>query len=46
VRIKTNYKLNNFIKNKNVINYVETQALSWFGRVNWMTNDRMIKKTV
>jgi len=32
-RIKTD-ELNNLIRNKNMINYVKTQNLSWFGHVH------------
>jgi hypothetical protein len=32
-RIKTNDELNNLIKNKNIINYIKAQRLSWFGHV-------------
>ena len=44
-RIKT-HELNNLIRNKNVINYIKSQKLSWFDHVDRMTNDRMIKKIV
>jgi hypothetical protein len=33
-RIKTNDELNNLIRNKNIINYVKTHNLSWFGHVH------------
>jgi hypothetical protein len=35
--IKTNDELNNLIKNKNIINYIEAQRLNWFGHVHQMT---------
>jgi hypothetical protein len=41
-RIKTNYELNNLIRNKNIINYIKAQRFSWFGKVHGMTNDRMV----
>jgi hypothetical protein len=42
-RIETN-ELNNLIKNKNVINHVRAQRLSWFGHVYRMAKDRMVRK--
>jgi hypothetical protein len=33
-RIKMNNELNELIKHRNVINYVESQRLSWFGHIN------------
>ena len=44
-RIKINCELNNLITNKNIINYIKAQRMSWFGNVYGMTNDRMLKKT-
>jgi hypothetical protein len=40
---KTNYKLNSLIRNRNVINYIKAQRLSWFGHVHRMANDRTVK---
>jgi len=45
-RIKTNYELYNLIRNKNIINYIQTQRLSWFGHVERMANDRVVKNCV
>jgi len=42
-RIKMNDELNNRIRNKNIIFYIKAQRLSWFGLVDQMTNDRMVK---
>jgi len=42
--MKTNYKLNNLIRNNNIINCIKAQRLSWFGHVDLMTNDGMFKK--
>jgi hypothetical protein len=33
-RIKTEYELNNLIRNKNIINYTKAQRISWFGHVH------------
>jgi len=35
-RIKTNMELDELIKYRNIINYVKTQRLSWFGHTNRM----------
>ena len=34
--IKTNKKLDELIKQRNIINYVKAQRLSWFGQTNRM----------
>ena len=33
-RIKTNNELNNLIRNKNIINYIKAERLSWFDHVH------------
>jgi len=33
-RIKTNKQLDELIKHRNIINYIKTQRLSWFGHIN------------
>ena len=43
-RIKTNEELNRFIDNKNIINYIKTQRLAWFGHVHRMPHTSMVKK--
>jgi hypothetical protein len=40
--MKTNYELNNIIRNKNIINYIKAQRFSWFGNENGKTSDRMV----
>jgi hypothetical protein len=42
-RIRTSDELNNFIRNKNMINYIEAQKFSWFGHVRRLTEDRVVK---
>jgi len=42
--IITTDELNNLIRNKNVINYIKAQRLSWFGHVHQVTYGRMVKK--
>jgi hypothetical protein len=42
-RIKTNDELNNLIRNNNISFYIKAQRLSWFGHVDQMTNEWMIK---
>jgi hypothetical protein len=43
-RIKTNKELDELIKHRNIINYVEGQRLSWFGHINRMPEISIIKK--
>jgi hypothetical protein len=38
-----NEELNNLIRNKNLINYIKAQGLSWFGHSHRMTSDKMVK---
>jgi hypothetical protein len=42
-RIKTNEELDHLIKHNNVINQIRAQRLSWFGHVQRMSDDRMVK---
>ena len=37
-------ELNDLFRNKNIINYIKAQRLTWFAHVRWVTNDRMVKK--
>jgi len=43
-RIKTNKELDELIKHRNVINYVEAQQLSWFGHTNRMPETGIVKR--
>jgi len=43
-RIKTNDELNELIRHKNIINYIKSQRLSWFGHLHRMPDERMVKK--
>jgi hypothetical protein len=43
-RIKTNIELDELIKHRNIINYVKTQRLSWFGHINRMSEISDVKK--
>jgi hypothetical protein len=43
-RIKTNEELDKLIKHKNIVNYIKSQRLSWFGHVQRMSDTRMVKK--
>ena len=43
-RIKTNDELNRLIANKTIINYIKTQRLGWFGHVQRIPDDGMVKK--
>jgi hypothetical protein len=41
MRIKTD---NELIRQKNLINHITAQTLSWFGHLHRVTEDRMVKK--
>jgi hypothetical protein len=43
-RIQTNDELDELIKHKNVINHTKAQRLSWFGHLQRMLEERMVKK--
>ena len=42
-RIKTNQELDEIIKRKNIINFIQAQRLSWFGHIERMQGTRMVK---
>jgi hypothetical protein len=42
-RIKTNDELDKLIIHKNIINYMKTQRLSWFGHLHRKPEERMVK---
>jgi hypothetical protein len=43
-RIKTNEKLDNLIKHKNIIRFIKDQRLRWFCHVERMPEERDVKK--
>lgn len=43
-RIKTNKELNDLIGNQNIINFVRANRLSWFGHIQRMDEQRLVKK--
>jgi hypothetical protein len=43
-RIKTNEELDYLIKHNNIINQIRAQRLIWFGHVQRMSDNRMVKK--
>jgi hypothetical protein len=43
-RTKTNEELYHLIKHNNIINQITAQRLSWYGHVQRMSDDRMVKK--
>jgi len=45
-RIKSNEELNRLTGNKDIINYIKTQILVWFGHVQRMPNNNMVKKNI
>ena len=43
-RIKTNDELDELIRQKNILNHIKAQRLSWFGHLQRMLEERMVKK--
>jgi hypothetical protein len=43
-RIKTNDELGELIRQKNIINHIKAQKLSWFGHLHRMPEERMVKR--
>jgi hypothetical protein len=43
-RIKTNDKLDELIRHKNIINHIKGQSLSWFGHLHRKPEERMVKR--
>ena len=44
--IKTNKELDELIKHQNIINYVKSQRLSWFGHINRMPETSFCKENI
>jgi hypothetical protein len=42
-RIKINQELDEIIKRKNIINFIQTQRLSWLGHIERMQGTGMVK---
>jgi hypothetical protein len=43
-KIKTNMELDELIKHRNIINYVKSQRLSWFGHINRVPETSVVGK--
>jgi predicted transcriptional regulator len=43
-RIKTNDELDELLRHKHIINHIKSKILSWFGHLNRMPEERMVKK--
>jgi hypothetical protein len=43
-RIKPNDDLDKLIRHENIINYIKTQRISWFGHLHRISEERMVKK--
>jgi len=43
-KIKTNMELGKLIKNRNIINYVKAQRLSWFGHIHRKPETSIVRK--
>ena len=44
--IKTNDELYELKSHKNIINHIKAQRLSWFGHLQGMSEERMVKKSI
>jgi len=42
-RIKTNGELDELLRHKNIINHIKEQRLSWFGHLQRMPEERILK---
>jgi hypothetical protein len=45
-RVKTKDELDELIRHKNKMNHIKAQRLSWFGHLQQMPEDRMVKKSM
>jgi hypothetical protein len=45
-QIKSNDEINRLIGNKNIINDIKAQRLAWFGQVDPMPDNSMVKKSI
>ena len=45
-RIKNKIELNKLINNKNIINHIRSLRLGWFGHINIMQDQRLVKKYI
>jgi len=43
-RVKTNDELDKLMRHKNITNYIKAQRLSWFGHLQRILEERMVKK--
>ena len=43
-RIKTNMELDNLIQHRNIINYVKSKRMSWFGHIHRKPETSIVKK--
>jgi hypothetical protein len=44
-RIRTNWELDTLTGGVNIVRYIKAQRLRWFGHIQRMEDDRMVKKT-
>jgi hypothetical protein len=45
-RIKTNDELDELIKQKHMINHIKARRLNWFGHLQRIPEERMVKKSI
>jgi hypothetical protein len=43
-RIRTNSELDTLTGGVNIVHYIKAQRLRWFRHIQWMEDDRMVKK--
>jgi hypothetical protein len=45
-RIKTNDELDKLIRHKDITNHIKAQKLRWFGHLQRMAEERMVKRSI
>ena len=45
-RINTNDELDELLRHKNMINHIKAKRLIWFGHLQRMPEERMVKKSI
>ncbi|PSN40067.1 hypothetical protein C0J52_25469, partial [Blattella germanica] len=43
-RIRTNDEINKIFKNRTIVNFIQAQRISWFGHVNRMPDESLVKR--
>jgi hypothetical protein len=45
-RIRMNHKLNDLIKNADIVRFVKSKRMAWLGHVMWMEGERLPKRVL